>query len=259
VAALSRGTIDGASVTLAGLLRPLEAGADVRVVAGLHAGCLRVSAPEAATLGGFGDLRGASVGVDRIHGPSMDLLWALVRRQGLDPATDLSWRVVSEADVAREFEAKTIACVAASDPLAFRLLAGKIVAPYVDTSDGGFTCGTGIGKGHHCFLALGGRFVGKRPTLAAAITRAYLGAAAAIARGAGPAALAAFRERSVDGDLYEAIAMLSSYDWSATTDLVREEIELTARDFRRAGLLSHDTDVEQLADRAYADVLHDAA
>jgi len=51
-----------------------------------------------------------------------------------------------------------------------------------------------------------------------------------------------------------AIGMLSSYDWSASTDAVLEEIELTARDFRRAGLIDAKSDPERLANRAFADV-----
>jgi hypothetical protein len=50
--------------------------------------------------------------------------------------------------------------------------------------------------------------------------------------------------------------MLSSYDWSASSDLALEEIELTARDFRRAGLLERSTDPYALASRAFADVLN---
>ncbi len=58
----------------------------------------------------------------------------------------------------------------------------------------------------------------------------------------------------LDANLYEAIAILSSYDWSASTDLVLEELELTARDFRRAGLLAASVDPEELASRAYLDL-----
>lgn len=49
--------------------------------------------------------------------------------------------------------------------------------------------------------------------------------------------------------------MLSSYNRTTCTDFVLQELELTAHDFRRAGLLKVTTDPEQLAERAFAEVL----
>jgi hypothetical protein len=49
--------------------------------------------------------------------------------------------------------------------------------------------------------------------------------------------------------------MLSSYDWIPSTNIVLEELELTARDFRRAGLLHRSTNPDELAARAFVDIL----
>jgi hypothetical protein len=48
--------------------------------------------------------------------------------------------------------------------------------------------------------------------------------------------------------------MLGSYEWHASTDFVVEELELTARDFQRAGLLRTKTDPMAFAQRAFADI-----
>jgi len=254
IAALGSGGIDAATVNLPALLEPLESGADIRLTAGLHAGCLRVVAPEAVVLRTFGNLKGARVGTERLHGPSMNLLSALLRRQGIDPTRDISWHVCAHAELEAAFEAGSIDCAALPDPLGYALLAEKKAVPFVDTADGGFTCGDGIGRGHHCFLAVHGGLVRTRPAIAASLTHAYVAASTAVGRGVGPWALGEVRGSYVDADLYAAIGMLSSYDWSASTDAVLEEIELTARDFRRAGLLARRTDPERLANRAFADV-----
>jgi NitT/TauT family transport system substrate-binding protein len=253
-AALDAGTVDAASMRLAALLEPLEAGAHLRVVAGLHAGCLRVVAPESVVLRTLGNLKGATIATDRLHGPSMKLLSALLCRQGLDPQVDVSWRVYEPAALEAALDAKTVDCVASSDPLGYALLADKKAVAFLDTADGGFTCGDGLDRGHHCFLALHGGLVERRPALAASLARAYVEASEQIGRSAGPAALAEVRGGFGDTDLYGTIEMLSSYEWRPSTDLVLEEIELTARDFRRAGLLKPGTDPERLADRAFADV-----
>jgi NitT/TauT family transport system substrate-binding protein len=255
-AALEAGRVDAASMNLPALMEPLEAGTGIRVVAGLHAGCLRVVAPEDFVLRTFGNLKGASIATDRLNGPSMKLLSALLRRQGVDPKSDVSWHVYDPAALEPALDAKTVDCVAAQDPLGYALLADKKAVAFLNTADGGFTCGDGIGRGHHCFLALHAGLVDRRPQIAAALTRAYVESSNAVGRGVGPWALAEVRGRYVDADMFETIGMLSSYDWHASTDLVLEEIELTARDFRRAGLLKAATDPERLADRAFADVLH---
>lgn len=255
-AALGAGRVDAASMNLPALLEPLEAGTGIRVVAGLHAGCLRVVAPEDVVLRTFGNLKGASIATDRLNGPSMKLLSALLRRQGVDPQKDVTWHVFDPAALEPALDAKTVDCVAAQDPLGYALLADKKAVAFLNTADGGFTCGDGIGRGHHCFLALHAGLVATRPQVAAALTRAYVDSSTAAGRGVGPFALAEVRGRYLDADMFEAIGMLSSYDWHPSTELVLEEIELTARDFRRAGLLKTATDPERLADRAFADVLH---
>ena len=255
IAAIATGTVDAASVTLPALLRPLESGVDVRVVAGLHAGCLRVVAPEDVIMG-IGTLKGAKIATDRLHSPAMNLLSALLRRQGIDPQHDVSWHVYAISEVEAALDSRAVDCVTASDPLGYFLLVDKKAEPFINTADGGFSCGAGIGGAHHCFLALNGRLVDSRPSVAASLTRAYLEATATIGRGVGPAALATVRGNYTFADLSTTIGMLSSYNWTSSTDSVLEELELTANDFRRAGLLKATTDPQQLADAAFADVLH---
>jgi NitT/TauT family transport system substrate-binding protein len=253
-AGLATGSIDAATLDLPALLGPLSRGARVRVAAGLHSGCLRVVAPEDVGVRTFGNLKGSAIATDRLHSSSMDLLTALLVREGIDPRRDVSWHVYPQSsldDLTSALASKSIDCVAAADPLAYRLIASRNAVPYANTADGGFSCGTGIGGGHHCFLALGDRFVRAHPSAAAALTRAYVATSKSLATTPGGAALAGVRGGFLDANLYEAIGILSSYDWSASTDLVLEELELTARDFRRAGLLDAHVDAEELATRAY--------
>jgi len=80
--ALGAGTIDAASMNLPALLKPLASGSDIRVVAGLHAGCLRVVATDDVVMHINGTMKGTVIATDRLHGSSMNLLSALLRRQG---------------------------------------------------------------------------------------------------------------------------------------------------------------------------------
>jgi NitT/TauT family transport system substrate-binding protein len=255
IAALDAGRVDAASVSLPALLEPLENGSRIRIAAGLHAGCLRVLAQDAIELETFGSLKGKVVATDRLHGASMNLLSAILFRQGIDPRRDLTWQVYASAALEAALDAKAVSCVATSDPLGYHLLTAHKAELYLSTAGGGFSCGGDIAPGHHCFLVLAGKLVEQRPAVAAAVTRAYLGTTAAIGRGVGPAALAE-ASSPIAADVYRTLGMLASYDWSASTDFVIAELELTARDFRRAGLLHPSTDPEALAAHAFADVLH---
>jgi NitT/TauT family transport system substrate-binding protein len=255
-AALAAGTVDAASMNLPALLRPLESGFDLRVVAGLHSGCLRVLARDAATLISLSDLKGQTIATDRKDGPAMNLLSAILRRNGIDPRRDVAWRVYDAADLVAALAAKEAVCVTTADPLGYVLLAAHAAEQYLDSANGGFSCGGDIAPGHHCFLALNGRLVERRPAVAAALTRAYLDASSAIGRGVGPAALAEVRGGHAVADMYATLGMLSSYGWTPSADIVLEELALTARDFRRAGLLKSSTDPHELADRAFVDVFH---
>lgn len=254
LAALSSGAVDAASVTLPALMKPLANGANVRVVAGLHAGCLRVVAPESAQLDTLADLKGKTIATDRLHGPAMNLLAALLRRHDLDPEHDVTWKVFEMTALLAALDGKDVACVAASDPLGYFLIAEKVAQPYLDTADGGFSCGGDIAHGHHCFLAMSAQIVDRRPATARALARAYVATSSGLSGHPGAAALSEVRGGYASGDMYQTIGMLSSYDWSASSDLALEEIELTARDFHRAGLLRHDTDPYALASRAFVDL-----
>jgi NitT/TauT family transport system substrate-binding protein len=256
IAALDRGTVDAASVNLAAVLEPLERRADVRVTAGLHAGCLRVLARDAIELNSLRDLKGTTVATDELHGPAMSLLSAIMLRAGIDPRTDVTWNVFNPPDLEAALDAKSVAAVATADPLGYGLLSDNKVQPYLDGTDGSFSCGGDIAPGHHCFLVVNGRLVDERPALAAAIVRAYLDTTADIGRGVGPAAVTE-STGPLAADIHQTLGMLSSYTWGASTAISLQELEITAHDFRRAGLLAASTDPQALAQRAFADVLHD--
>jgi NitT/TauT family transport system substrate-binding protein len=187
----------------------------------------------------------------------MNLLSAILHRQGVDTLHDVTWRAYPLDDLEAALDAKAIGCVATADPLGYRILNDHKAEPYLDGADGaGFSCGGDIVAAHHCFLVLHAGLVSSRPAVAARLTRAYLAATAAIGAGVGPAGVVAVRGGFVATGLEDTVGMLASYDWRPSTDIVQEELELTARDFRRAGLLRPNTSPAELAERGFADVLH---
>jgi NitT/TauT family transport system substrate-binding protein len=253
VAALDAGTIDAASLKLPSLIAALDAGRRVRVAAGLHSGCMSVLTRDIFAFKTVSDLKGQTIGTDRLRGPAMRLLMAIVAKQGLDPHRDVAWREYSGKAFGAALQAHDVNCVAVSDPIGYELQTTERVEPFLDTSSGGFSCGEDVASGHHCFLAIGAGLVERRPALAASLTRAYLEGSAAFGKGVGAAQVDEFGATYAIGR-GETIGMLSSYDWNASTDLVVEELELTVRDFLRAGLVKSRTNSMDFAERAFADL-----
>jgi NitT/TauT family transport system substrate-binding protein len=253
IAALHAGTIDAASMNLPSLIEGLDRGCHVRVAAGLHTGCMSVLARDAFAFYGPRDLKGQTIGTDRFDGPAMHLLMAILAKQGLDPQRDVKWRGYSSGELDSALQAHVVNCVAVSDPIAYELQTAHRAQAYLDSAGGGFSCGEDIATGHHCFLAVAGSLVERRPTLASALTRAYLNSSAAFGGSLDSLQLDGFYGpfRAGRG---ETLGMLASYEWHASTDFVVEELELTARDFQRAGLLRKKTDPMDFAQCAFADI-----
>jgi NitT/TauT family transport system substrate-binding protein len=249
--ALNAGAVDAASMNLPSLIGALDRGCRVRVAAGLHTGCMSVLARD-----GFGlyrplDLKGQTVGTDRLGSPPMNLLMAILARQGLDPRREVGWREYSPGGLDSALQGDAVNCVAVSDPIAYELQAAHRAGPFLDTAGGGFSCGADIVSGHHCFLVFADGLVERRPSLAAALTRAYLKGSIAFGSDVKSAQADAIHGHS-RGHRRETMGMLSSYTWRASTDFVVEELELTARDFQKAGLLRTKTDPMAFAERAFA-------
>jgi NitT/TauT family transport system substrate-binding protein len=240
-------------MNLPSLIERLDRGCRVRVAAGLHTGCMSVLARDAFAFYRPRDLKGQTIGTDRFNGPAMHLLMAILGKQGLDPHRDVSWRAYSSGELDSALRAHVVNCVAVTDPIAYELQTADSVEPFLDAAGGGFSCGNDIATGHHCFLALAAGFVERRPALAAALTRAYLNSSAAFGGSLDAMQLNAFYG-PFEAGRRETIGMLASYEWNASTDFVLEELELTARDFQRAGLLRTKTDPMDFALRAFADI-----
>ncbi len=252
-AALNAGAVDAASMRLPSVIEALDRGGDLRVAAGLHTGCMSVLARDAFAFYRPIDLRGQTIGTDELNGPAMHLFMAILKKQGLDPYREVSWRELPADGLDAALRSHAVNCAALSDPIAYELQQAHRVEPFLDAAAGGFSCGDDSATGHHCFLVLAGRLVERRAALAAALTRAFLNGSAAFGGGVESVQLdALYGPFGASRD--ETIGMLASYEWNASTDFVVEELQLTARDFQRTGLLRTITDPMELAQHACADI-----
>lgn len=254
-AAIRSGAVDALSSLLYSWLKPIEDGLDAHLTAGLHGGCVRLVAARGSPIRELGQVKGATIATDGIGGPAMRFFASLLRKREIDPVRDVRWRSYRPAEFAGAFERGEANVVAASDPAAFDLMRSDRAVPITDQlSTGIFYCDRGISHSHNCYVVMRGALVRERPRVAAALTWAWRDATRWVGEHVADAARIAVENKYVSGDVATTAAVLSTYGWHPSADLAFEEIELTARDFKRAGLLDRSTDPEDLAERVYADI-----
>lgn len=73
-------------------LKPLEQGFDVRLVAGIHGGCLRLLTSEQTGLRTLADFRGKRIAVGDLAGAEKNFFSIALGQIGIDPAKEVTWR-----------------------------------------------------------------------------------------------------------------------------------------------------------------------
>jgi NitT/TauT family transport system substrate-binding protein len=100
----------------------IDAGVPIKVLGGLHSGCLELIATESVR--SVADLRGKRVGVDLVNGTAHAMLTVMAAYVGLDPAKDIEW--VFESSPAKQFIEGKIDAFLGAPPRPQELRAKKI-------------------------------------------------------------------------------------------------------------------------------------
>ncbi|MBS2887371.1 ABC transporter substrate-binding protein [Klebsiella pneumoniae] len=74
-------------------LKALEQGFDVKLTAGTHGGCLNLLTAKDSPFGGLESLKGHTIGVTDMAGPDKNFFAILLKRHGIDPISDVQWKV----------------------------------------------------------------------------------------------------------------------------------------------------------------------
>jgi hypothetical protein len=73
-------------------LKPMEQGFDVKIVASLHGGCMRLLVPANAGINEVADLKGKIIGVSEMNSPSKNFFSIIIKKAGLDPNVDVEFK-----------------------------------------------------------------------------------------------------------------------------------------------------------------------
>jgi NitT/TauT family transport system substrate-binding protein len=249
---LSTGKADAAIGMIYRWLKPLESGFDVKIVAGVHGGCLRLIAYKPTGITKLEHLRGKSIGVPDLAQPAKHFFSIYLKRNGIDPERDVTWKAYQADLLGLAAEKGEIHAIAYSDPTLYRIeqdakagfrhLATNTDPPYQDK-----TC---------CVIGVGGRLLkNKRPAVAAlakSLLEAYDWTNAHQEEGA--KIFQKYATKLTVEDLKRLYEQLTLHAHPSHKDL-RDQLAFFAQDFKDLGVLKARTDPQKFADHIFADVL----
>ncbi len=153
-------------------LKPIEQGMDVRILAGVHKGCLRVQTSTSSPIKTVEDLRGKRIGIQGMGTPPFIFANRALAAHGLDPSKDVTWQVFPVGELGLALEKGLVDAVATSEPIGTLLTSsGKVRNVADQATDEPFA------SEYCCAVVANGKFVANNPKAAAAATRAILKAA----------------------------------------------------------------------------------
>ncbi|CAH2602423.1 ABC-type nitrate/sulfonate/bicarbonate transport systems, periplasmic components [Rhodovastum atsumiense] len=252
--ALAMGKADATSHFLLRFMKPLEAGFDARLTAGLHAGCFFLVASREAGIGTLQDLRGKRIGMADLGSPMKMLFEIHLQRNGV-PLDSITWRQFPSDVFAIAAEKGEIDAFADVDPNAYyavRRSRGKLFVLAAN--------GSGELANHACCgLLLSGRLIRERRPVAAALTRALTEAALLVGRD-NPAAVASAQQfspkQAKPEELGEMIAGYPHTEQLAVTGAaLRRHVLYHAQGLKETGVLKPGTDPARFTERVTVDVL----
>lgn len=173
--ALALGKADATSHFLLRFIKPLEAGFDTKLTAGLHAGCFFLIASHGAGIETLQDLRGKRIGMSDLTSPMKMLFEIHLKRNGVAPET-VTWKQFPPDVFTLAIDKGEIDAFADADPNAYyavRRSKGKLFQLLAN--------GTGeLGRHACCALAISGKLIRDNRTAATALTHAMVEAAALV-------------------------------------------------------------------------------
>ncbi|HVA90245.1 MAG TPA: ABC transporter substrate-binding protein [Chloroflexota bacterium] len=246
--ALATGKVDAAGGILYNWLKPIEQGVDVHLAAGLHGGCLRMVVGAHTGIKTFMDLKGKSIGTDGIGASAMNFFSVALIKAGINPTTDVSWRVYPPAQYGAALDKGEIQAVAALDPFPYLLTQSGQAVEIGSNMTGMFA------NNFCCVVALRGALVREDPKAAAALTRGWMNGSRYTGTHIHEVATIEVQDKFVPIGVSTVEHLLGTYTWHPSASTLKPQILQGARDFKLTGFLDQRTDPQKLAERAYVDI-----
>jgi NitT/TauT family transport system substrate-binding protein len=231
-------------------IKPLEQGFDVKLTAGIHGGCMRLLATKSSGIVDLAGLKGQTVGVSDMASPAKNFFAITLKKQGVDPDTDVRWRQYPANLLGEALKKGEVQAIADGDPIIWTLRESDHLYEVSNNLCGEYA--------HRvcCVLGVRGSLIRKDRATAQALTQALLEATEWTANHPDEAAKV-FSAYAPKADVGQLAAMLRSHTDHdhPVGDAFRKEIALYADDLKTVGVVNASTDSNHFASRVFADVL----
>jgi len=227
----------------------IQSGLDLRVIGGLHKGCLKLLVPKDSPIKSGADLKGKRIGVDEIGGTPMSITTLVLANANLDPQKDVTWIVYPDDQLPAAVSKGEIDAFATWDPFGALFIRDQGYRALTDiVSDPLF-------KGRSCcFLYASGKKVKEDSARVAAIARAYRRATEFIAKSPEETAKIEIDYGYVGTKDYKLVTdLVRSYDYAYTTDKVKDDVNYFTVQFKKTGFLKKSTDAAAFTKQVYWD------
>jgi len=231
-------------------LKPLEQGFDVKIAAGTHGGCMRVLARSGSGIEKLADLKGKVVAVGDLAGPDKNFFSIQLARLGIDPSSEVEWRVYPGNLLQLAVEKGEAQAVLASDPIAYLWLKDPAYKEVASNLDGDYkdkTC---------CIVGLRGTLVREEPQVARALTQAILDAAMFTSQHPEVAAGAfkPYAPKAASLEDLEAMVRYHTHHHHPVGEALKRELKAYADDLKQVAVFKPSTDTTRFAERIYVDI-----
>ncbi len=173
--AIATGKADGATGMALRWLKPLEQGFDVKLVAGLHSGCMHMLAQRTGGITELSQLRGKIIGVGDMAAPDKNFFGIMLQQHGIDPERDVTWQQFPADLLPLALQKGEAHAITGGDPLTWLWRRNYDLVQVASNMDGPYA------RLACCVIGLRGNLVRNDQYVADALTRAILEAGAWVA------------------------------------------------------------------------------
>lgn len=227
-------------------LKPIEQGMDVKILAGVHRGCLRVQTSASSPIHTVEDLRGKRIGIQGMGTPPFIFASRALAVHGLDPARDVSWLVYPVGELKLALERGLVDAVATSEPIGTMLtVTGKVRTVADQAKDEPFA------SEYCCAVVANGKFVERNPKAAAAATRAILKAAKWVEANPREAAILAVQKKYLASNPELNAEAISHLSYLPSVSGGEAAVRSAAVAMQQVKMLNASTDIDELTHRAF--------
>ncbi|GAB6390737.1 MAG: ABC transporter substrate-binding protein [Treponematales bacterium] len=230
-------------------------GVDVKLIGGLHEGCIKVLVPVNSPIRNFADFKGKKIAVDEIGGTPMSVTSVAVGSVGLDPKTDVTWLPYPNDQIRQAAEKGEVDVIAQWDPFATILEQSGEYRVILDIAEHPLFKDRAC-----CYLFASGKLVKERPDVVAAVLRAYHKSVRWIGENPREAAELVINEKKISTDDVELVTgLLEHYRYdrhagSAADARAKDDAVYFADWLTKIGYLPADLDAKKFVDDMYVDI-----